>query len=200
LAIKPIGRGRAAVLERVAIGLEALKGQIALRPGHWANAVNRALFGVHDGVGPLGIEWAGDRLGRIVVGQVFLFAPQLAGVDQRANGIVIPQQGLGLGAVQPPIGTEVPTAGGQFRGLAEGGADHRAQGGLFGHRGGRHRKRHGDFVAGIGDQMQSVAEPALDLLPGLAGAGIDAVGLVITPLGIGVGSLAALVRAFCPVL
>ena len=56
LAIKPIGRGRAAVLEAVAIGLEALEGQIALFPTHWANAVHRALFGVHDGVGPLGTE------------------------------------------------------------------------------------------------------------------------------------------------
>ena len=42
------------------------------------------LFGMHDGVGPLGIERAGDGLGRILVGEAFLLAPQLAGVDQRA--------------------------------------------------------------------------------------------------------------------
>jgi hypothetical protein len=43
LALQAIGGGRAALLEGIAIGLEALKGQIALFPGHWTNAVNRAL-------------------------------------------------------------------------------------------------------------------------------------------------------------
>jgi hypothetical protein len=118
LALQAVGGGRAAVLEGVAIGLEALEGQIALFPGHRADAVQGALFGMHDGIGPLGIERAGDRLGRVVVGEAFLLAPQLAGVDQRADAVVIPQQRLGLGAVEPPIGAEVLAAFSQFRGLA----------------------------------------------------------------------------------
>ena len=147
-----------------------------------------------DGVSPLGVERAGNGLGRIVVRVLFLLTPQLTGVDQRADGIVIPEQRLGLSAVEAAIGAEVPAAFSQRRGLGEGGADHRAQGRLFRHRSGGHLKRHWDLILGIGDQMQPVAEPTLDGFPGLAGGGIDPVSFVMTPIGIGFGGLSARAR------
>jgi hypothetical protein len=63
---------------------------------------------MHDGIGPRGIERAGNRLGGIVIGEAFLLAPQLAGIDQRADVIVIPQQRLGLGAL--PLRASTPWA------------------------------------------------------------------------------------------
>ncbi|WP_322825882.1 hypothetical protein [Lamprobacter modestohalophilus] len=56
MALQPIGGRRAAVLEGIAIGLEALKGEIALFAGDRTNAVNRALLGMDDRVSPLGVE------------------------------------------------------------------------------------------------------------------------------------------------
>jgi len=54
-ALKPIGGGRAAVLEGAAIGLEALEGKIALLAALRADAVHTAFFGVDDGVRPFGV-------------------------------------------------------------------------------------------------------------------------------------------------
>lgn len=42
------------VTQRVAIGLEALEGQFALRFGLRSDSVDAAFFGMHDGVDPLG--------------------------------------------------------------------------------------------------------------------------------------------------
>ena len=142
-----------------------------------------------DGVDPVGKEGAGDRLGRIVVGVLLLFAPQLAGVDQRADAVVVPQQGLGLGAVEAAIGAEVAAALGQFRGLGEGLLEHDAQFDLLGVGGRGQVHRHRDLVLGVGDQVHAVAEPTLDLFPGLTGARIDPAGLVLAPVGVGIGGL-----------
>ena len=103
LALQSIGGGRAAVFECIAIGLEALEGQIALFSGLRANAVDTAFFGMDNGVDPLRKQRAGNRLAGIVVGVLLLFAPQFAGVDERADTIGVPQQGLGLGTVQTAI-------------------------------------------------------------------------------------------------
>jgi|TARA_B100000614_G_scaffold166081_1_gene147948 hypothetical protein len=70
---------------------------------------------MHDGIGPFRVERSGDRLGRVVVRLLFLLAPELAGVDQRADGVIVPQQPLGLGAVESRIGAEVLAAPGQLR-------------------------------------------------------------------------------------
>jgi hypothetical protein len=59
---------------------------------------------------------------------------------------------------------------------------------------------HRDLVAGVGDQVQPVAEPALDLLPLFTGAPIDARRLVFSPVGIRVGDLAGFATDICPVL
>jgi hypothetical protein len=146
------GNGKVRVtVERAANGLEALKGQAALFVRYRTDAVQCAFFGMHNDIGPLGIERTGDRLGRVIVGKAFFLAPQLTGVDQPADVMVIPQQCLGLGAVESSIGTQVLAAFSQLRGLGEGGADHRAQGGLIRHRGGRDLERHGNSVGGVNE-------------------------------------------------
>ena len=49
---------------------------------------------------------------------------------------------------------------------------------------------HRDLIAGVGDQVQPVAEPALDLRPLFAGARIDPRRLVFAPVGIRIGGRA----------
>ena len=54
LALKPKGRGRTAVFEGVAIGLEPLEGQVALHAGGRADAMNAAFLRMDDGIDPGG--------------------------------------------------------------------------------------------------------------------------------------------------
>ncbi|MGB5835365.1 MAG: hypothetical protein WBG92_25720 [Thiohalocapsa sp.] len=110
LALEVISGGGAAVFEGVT--------NRPRNPERPCRAVRRwpdngsevSLFGIDDGIGSRGIERADDGSSGIVVRELFLFAPQLAGVDQRADGVLIPQQRLGLGTVATKVGTEVLTA------------------------------------------------------------------------------------------
>jgi len=189
-AFEPLSGRRAAVFERVAIGLEALEGEIALLTGLRADTVNAAFFGVDDGVHPLGKQRLGDGFGGIVVGVLLFFAPRLAGVDEGTDAVLFPQQGLGLGAVETAIGTEVAATPGQFRFLFEGLTDHGPQLDLLG--GGRRGDMHGhgDFMAGVGDRVRTVTGPAFDRLPWLAGTCIRPCGFMLAPIRVGIGGLA----------
>ncbi len=157
-------------------------------------------FGVHDGVDPLGVEGRGDGLGGVVVGLRLLFAPQLPGVDQRADAKVVPQQGLGLGAVEPPIRTEVPAALGQFRGLGEGLCDQGTQLHLLGGRGRGQGHGHRDLVMGVGDQVQPVADTQdLILVQGLP-VRPSTPRVSCLPQSASGSELCPLARSTCPVL
>jgi len=50
---------------------------------------------------------------------------------------------------------------------------------------------HRNLILSIGDQVQPVAEPALELRPRLAGARINPIGFMLAPVGVGIGGLAA---------
>jgi hypothetical protein len=66
--------------ERVAIGLETSEGEIAPLAGLRADSVHAAFLGVDDSVGSRGIQRSGDGLVRVIVGLLFLFAPELSGI------------------------------------------------------------------------------------------------------------------------
>ena len=53
--------------EGIAIRFEALKRQIPLFTGDRTEAVQLSLLGVYQGIDPIGIEWSGNGLCRVVV-------------------------------------------------------------------------------------------------------------------------------------
>ena len=61
LAGQAVGRRRAAVFEGVAVGLEALEGQVALLTGNRTDAVQGATFGMDKGIDPVREQGSGDR-------------------------------------------------------------------------------------------------------------------------------------------
>jgi len=46
---------------------------------------------------------------------LLFFAPEFTGIDKGTDFVIVPQYGLGLGAVEATIGTEVAAALGQIR-------------------------------------------------------------------------------------
>jgi hypothetical protein len=54
-----------------------LERQVALFAGDRADTVDGALFGVNDRVHTLRVQGTGNWLGRVIVGLLFFFAPQL---------------------------------------------------------------------------------------------------------------------------
>ena len=67
LAGQVVGRRRAAVFEGVAVGLEALEGQVALLTGNRTDAVQGATFGMDKGIDPVREQGSGDRsLGSVI--------------------------------------------------------------------------------------------------------------------------------------
>jgi len=107
LAVQAVGGGRATVLEGVTIGFEPLEGQVTLLAGGRTEAMNTALLGIHDRIGALGVQWSGNGLARVVVRCLAFFTPECPGIDQGTDTVVVPQQGLGLAAVQSPVCAEV---------------------------------------------------------------------------------------------
>ena len=85
-----VGRRRAAVFEGVAVGLEALEGQVALLTGNRTDAVQGATFGMDKGIDPVREQGSGDRSLGSVICLLFFLPPQQPGVDQGANAVFVP--------------------------------------------------------------------------------------------------------------
>jgi len=115
--VETANRRRAALLEGVALGLKTLERQVPLFACHGADTVDGSLFGVNDRIRALRVQWAGDRLSGVIVGWPLFFSPQFASIDQETNEVVVPHQGLGFTAVEPPVCTEVMAALGPLPGL-----------------------------------------------------------------------------------
>nr|WP_295430327.1 DUF4157 domain-containing protein [uncultured Thiodictyon sp.] len=96
------------------------------------------------------------------------FAPGSAALDAGASAAIV-----SIKALAPASLRLIETHDAQFDLLGMGG------------RGQVHRHR--DFVLGVGDQMHTIAEPTLDLVPGLTGARVDPAGRVFAPVGSGIG-------------
>ena len=88
--VKPIGRRRAAVLQRPPLRLKALERQAPLRAGFGTDAAHFPFFGMHDGIGPVRIQRSRDPLGGVVARLLLLLLSQLPGFDQGTNAVVVP--------------------------------------------------------------------------------------------------------------
>ena len=100
-AIEPVSRRRAAVFDRVALGLKPLEREVALFAGDRADTVDSALFGVDDGVCTLRVQGTGNGLGRVIVGVLFSFAPKLTDGENSTFRLNRPANSL---IVRSPVG------------------------------------------------------------------------------------------------
>ena len=90
---------------------------------------------------------------------VLLGPPHLPRVDQRSDGPTVPKPCFQEAVVEAAAGAEVGAAIGHLWRLREQILQHPGQHPGLRTRRPRHRERHRNLVAGVGDQVQPVAEP-----------------------------------------
>ena len=192
LALQPVRRRRAAVLQRAPVRLEALERHRPLHPRRRAPAQHLALPAVQHVAVPAGRQRTQDRLRRVVVRHPLLLPPQLPDVDQRPHPVGVPQLPLQRPRVQAAVRAEVLAARRQRRLRPEQRVDAGVQHLRLRARRPRHLEPHRQFVLHVRDQVQTVAEPRLRLRPRLPGPAVHAAGLVPPPVRVRVRRLARL--------